>query len=182
MNPLIFFAVVIVIDLILKSAKDKKKIEESRQKKIQELRNQQNNQEVKPVKPTETRVKREVQKNPSLSKKNRKDSFLGEGKSYRDEHEGYRERYEERYENINASYKSDDITLHKSSTSLYDENAIQRSKKKDYDVEDVRNYGREKEKIEIPVPTASTFKNDVLNGIIFSEILGKPKSMQKRNM
>lgn len=178
MNPLIFFAVVIVIDLILKSAKDKKKIEVSRQKKIQELRNQQNIEDVKLDRPAETRKKREIQKNPSLSKKITKENFVGEGKSYRDEHEGYRERYED----IRSSYKNEDIKLHESATSLYDKNAIKVSKKKDYDTEDVRNYGRNKETIEIPVPTASTFKKDVLNGIIFSEILGKPKSMQRKDI
>ena len=179
MNPLIFFAVVIVVDLILKSAKDKKKVEETRQKKIQTLRNEQNVQELKP---TETRVKREVQKNPSLVKKEDKDNFFGEGKSYRDEHKGYQERYEERYDDIDESYVAKDIKLDRSAKSLYDKNAIQVSERKEYDKQDIRNYGREKEKIEIPIPTASTFKSDVLNGIIFLEILGKPKSMQKKDI
>lgn len=176
MNPLIFFIVIIGIDLFLKSVKDKKKIEEARLKKMQELKNKDN---VKKVKEPDRRVKREIQKNPSLSKKLEKDNFFGEGKSYRDDREGYQERYDSRYEKIDKTYDDFDKT-YDSKGGLYDPNAIQMSAKKDYKELDVRNYGKNIEKIDIPLAKASTFKKDVLNGIIFSEILGKPKSLQKK--
>ncbi len=82
MNPLIFFAVVIVIDLILKSAKEKKKIEKTRERKLQQSSKEK---KVEVPQTRERRVKREIQKNPSLSKE--KDSFFGEGKSYREDYE-----------------------------------------------------------------------------------------------
>lgn len=176
MNPLIFFIVIIGIDLLLKSVKDKKKIEEEIFKKTQELKNKD---KVKKVKEPDRRVKREIQKNPSLSKKLEKDNFFGEGKSYRDNHEGYQERYDSRYEKIDETY-DDFKESYTSQGGLYDPNAIQTSSKKEYKELDVRNYGKNIEKIDIPLAKASTFKKDVLNGIIFSEILGKPKSLQKK--
>lgn len=178
MGSLVFFAFVIGLDLLFKSMKDKKKIEAIREKKMQELKNKPADNAFKPV---ETRVKREVQKNPSLARKQEENTFHGEGHSYRDEHEGYRERYDERYETITNSY---DTKTKESDEreALYDKHAIETRSKKEYEDLDIRNYGRERKekKIDIPVPTASTFKEDVLNGIIFSEILGKPKSLQKR--
>lgn len=179
MGSLVFFAFVIGIDLLLKSMKDKKKIEATRQKKMEELKNKGNTQTVnKTITKTEQRVKREIQRNPSISRKMEKDDFHGEGKSYRDDHEGYRERYDNRYENISDSYE--ETKIDKQKDTLYDRNAIRRSEKKIYEESDIRDYGRGKEKVEIPIPAASTLKADVLNGIIFSEILGKPKSLQKR--
>lgn len=182
MKSLIFFAFIIGIDLFLKSLKDKKKIQEIREKKIQELKSSEN---TKTVKQAETRVKREIQRNPSISRNIEKDNFFGEGKSYREDHKGYEERYDRRYGNIDKSYdsigerykekKSDSINKR-----LYDPNAIQQSPKKEYKELDVKNYEISNEKIDVPVPKASTFKKDVLNGIIFSEILGKPKSLQNK--
>lgn len=176
MNPLIFFIVIIGIDLLLKSVKDKKKIEEARLRKMQELKNKDN---VVKVKEPDRRVKREIQKNPSLSKKLEKDNFFGEGKSYKDDHEGYKERYDSRYKKIDEGY-DDFKETYNSKGGLYDPNAIQTSAKKEYKELDVRNYGKKIEKIDTPLAKASTFKKDVLNGIIFSEILGKPKSLQKK--
>lgn len=182
MRTLIFFALIFGIDLFLKSVKDKKNIHESREKKIQELRRNQADVESKA---TETKENREVKRNPSIFRNEKENRFSGEGKSYRDDHEGYRDRYKDRYESIQDEYKDikesyKDRKTHSSSDALYDKHAIERSERKEYKDLDVRNYGREaKEKVDIPLPKASTLKKDVLNGIIFSEILGKPKSLRK---
>lgn len=182
MRSLVFFALIIGIDLFLKSVRDKKRIQEIRQKKMQELKDKEN---IKMVKPTETKVKKEIQRNTSLSKNRQRDNFFGEGKAYREDHKGYEERYDSRYENIDKSYdyigeSYEDKIVDGQSQSLYDPNAIQQSAKKQYDEQDVRNYGKGNETIDILVPKVSTLKKDVLNGIIFSEILGKPKSLQNR--
>lgn len=183
MNPLIFFIVIIGIDLLLKSVKDKKKIEEERLKKMQELKNKEN---IKTIKDPGGRKKREIKKNPILARKE-KDGFFGEGKSYGDSYTQYEDRYDmidESYDSIDRGFdimdKSYDNKVAQERGALYDPNAIQTSSKKEYKELDVRNYGKNIEKIDIPLAKASTFKKDVLNGIIFSEILGKPKSLQKK--
>lgn len=174
MGSLVFFAFIIGIDLLFKSMKDKQKIEAVRQKKMQELKNQPINQ---PSRQVQTSTQREELKKQNQYRKEKKSDFHGEGQSYRDDHEGYRDRYDDRYKSIQESYTKD---IDDENHSLYDPNAIEQSAKKQYKELDIRNYGREKNLVEIPVPKASTLKKDVLNGIIFSEILGKPKSLQKR--
>nr|WP_300002197.1 hypothetical protein [Tissierella sp.] len=174
MGSLVFFAFIIGIDLLFKSMKDKKKIEAIRQKKMQELKNKPINQSSNSV---SSSIKREELKEQNRYIGDKKSDFHGEGQSYRDEHEGYRERYDDRYKSIQESYTKD---IDDKNHSLYDPNAIETSSKKQYKELDIRDYGRDKNTVEIPVPKASTFKKDVLNGIIFAEILGKPKSLQKR--
>lgn len=180
MKSLVFFALIIGLDLFLKSVKDKKKIQEIRQKKMQEFKNIGN---TKTVKQTETIIKREVQKNSSTSRSSEQDDFFEKDNSLdnQDYEERYENRYkdiEKRYEDIRESYK--DIKSDSQSQSLYDPNAIQQRSKNQYDEADVRNYGRSDETIDTLVPKVSTFKKDILNGIIFSEILGKPKSLQNK--
>lgn len=181
MRSLIFFVIIIGIDIFLKSVKDKKKIEKERRKKMYQLRNQEN---VKTVKETDTRERRKVAKDPSLSKKLEPSTFFGEGKSYREDHEGYRDRYEKRYDKISESYQDsleayNGLENHNFEETLYDKHSIE-TRKEDKDA-DIRNYGRSQEEIDIQVP-AGAFTSDVLKGIIFSEILGKPKSMQKKDI
>lgn len=172
MGPLVFFAFVIGLDLLFKSLKDKKKIEDVRERRTQELKKQPINQ----PREVEMNIQRE-----NLEKRNRslieeKNDFHGEGKSYKDDHEGYRDRYEDRYKSIQDSYNAD---IEDESHSLYDKHSIKTSAKKEYKDLDIRDYGRKRDKVDIPLPKASTIKKDVLNGIIFTEILGKPRSLQK---
>ncbi|MGO1469082.1 MAG: hypothetical protein ACTHW2_03575 [Tissierella sp.] len=196
MNSLIFFLIVIGIDIFLKSIRDKKKIEKARQNKMQELRKMDND---KPFKEPE-KGKREINKNPTISQKIKEDkqkkekkSFFGEGESYKKDYQGYRDRYEKRYdkmdqkyEDISDSYKDYEeirdsykkIEQHGEREGLYDENAISIRKKQYKDLDEQESV-KTSEKIDIPVPKASSFKSDLLNGIIFSEILDKPKSMKR---
>lgn len=182
MGPLVFFAFVIGIDLLFKSLKDKKKIEDIRERKMEELKKQPINQSSKVVSNQSSRqVEMNIQRE-NLEKRNQSlmgetNDFHGEGKAYRDEHEGYRDRYDDRYKSIQESYNAD---IEDESHSLYDRHAIKTSAKKEYKDLDIRDYGRERDKVDIPVPKASTLREDVLNGIIFAEILGKPRSLQKR--
>lgn len=184
MNPLIFFLAIFGINTFLKSIDEKKKIEEARQKRMKQLKTDQNVKPVKPVKQEEIRVKRKLPINPSLSSQARGNDFFGENIDYKEDHSGYKERYEDRYKSIEKSYSDisseyDSKKENRANKTLEDPNAIQSRARV---VEDIRDYGKSKAKIDIPIPKASTFKEDVLNGIIFSEILGKPKSMQKRDI
>lgn len=192
MNPLIFFVVIIAIDLFLKSRKDKKRMEEAQRKKMEELEKEKQD---KDLSGKEGRVKREIPKNPSIIEHEKRErqkrmqkekSFTGEGGEYREDHEGYRERYEERYddmsekyEEISESYEKRAYSVKKSkSEALYDKDAIKTRESKFGE----KDFYKKREKMDVPIPQASTFKKDVLNGIIFSEILGKPKSMKKKDI
>ncbi len=182
MKSLIFFAFIIGIDLFLKSIKDKKKIQEARYKKMQELKNIGN---IKTVKQTQTRLEEEFQRKPSLSRSQERDNLFEENKSYIEDYQFDEEKYEnlykdieKRYEDIRESYKYKKTDMQ--SQGLYDPNSIEPSAKKEYDVLDVRNYGKSDETIVNLAPKASKNKKDILNGIIFSEILGKPKSLKNK--
>ena len=74
MGPLVFFAFVIGLDLLFKSLKDKKKIEDVRERRMQELKNKPINQPInqpsrgiinQSSRQTETNMQRE-----NLKKKN----------------------------------------------------------------------------------------------------------------
>lgn len=182
MSPFIYLLFIVGINIFFKSIGEKKKIEEARRKKMQELKKQENIKTVK--EPAKSR--REVERDSSIFKKTKEKKFFGEGKSYREDHEGYRDRYESRYENMDKKYDTIDegyekIENYGQNQALYDKNAIATRKKEHKDT-DARDYMKEDRKLDIPVPKASTFKKDILNGIIFSEILGKPKSMQDKNI
>ena len=176
MNPLIFFLLFIGLDIFLKSGKDKKKIERARQKKMQELRNASQAT-------VKTPPKREMERRPftnSMDKERpiREDDFNGERKKYSEQYKDPSKRYDkidEKYNKMDQSY--DRIDDYKDKGTLYDKNAIN-SQKREYETTDIRNYGRGLEEKEDVVPKISNVRANILNGIIYSEILGKPKSMQ----
>lgn len=189
MGPLIFFVAIIGIDLLLKNAKNKRQMEEAKIRKMENLKNKKNQEDTKYASKDESRSKREVPQNPSIFRGRKENDFSGEGRSYKKEHEGYRDRYDERYEDMSKKYEDisegyedniyDPVKI--KSEGLYDKDAIGVRERK-FDKQDIRDYGKEKRKVDIPIPKASTFKRDVLKGIIFSEIIGKPKSMQKKDI
>ncbi len=167
MRSLIFFAIIIGIDIFLKSIKDKKKIEDLRRKRIQELQNKKN---IKTYKDYGT-MKVEPQRKIDVVEEIKASSFYQEGRSYKEEYEGYRERYQKRYDDIKSSYDDiayDSISLDDSSKRLYDKNPIEKIEEKKYD------------KIDRQEPITLNLKKNIINGLIFSEVLGKPKSLQKR--
>lgn len=185
MGPLVFFVVIIAIDLVLKNARNKKQRQAAQRRDMEELKNKKDTSSSYVGKDKGV-AKREVPKNPSIFKSQKESDFLGEGGSYKENHKGYRGRYDDRYEDMNKKYEDikegyedsiyDPVKIE--SDGLYDPHAIDPKDRK-FDGADIRDYGKEKKKINIPVPKASTFKKDILKGIIFSEILNKPKSMKK---
>lgn len=127
-SPLLFFIFIIVIDLVLKSAKDKKRNEQSRQKKTQEMQRQ-------PEKPKPMQNLKRVLTSNKTTATTVKEVKVGRGPE--------------------RSPWDDDISKKNISESI----------------KPVVNEVEDKE---------SNFKRDILMGIIFSEILSEPKSIQNQ--
>ena len=72
-SPLLFFIFIIVIDLVLKSARDKKKIEQSRQKRTQETQVQP--QKPKPFKDLKRELEQELEKERQREISRRQEQF-----------------------------------------------------------------------------------------------------------
>ena len=165
-GPLLFFIFIIVADLILKSFKDKKKIEQTKEKRQQELQS-----DVK-RKPNYT----EVKSNPSRNIM----STLREEIEKERQKEIARRQGRPEVEEIPESKIEDK----KISTKIYDD-------KEYWDKKREQDYIRENN-IHQPMDIKATdveinkngIKDNIIKGIIFSEILSEPKSIknQKRSM
>lgn len=133
MESIIFFVIVMAINLVFKSVNDKKKIEEARRKRTGQLKN-----------------------NPSTTR---------EQESINKESENYNSR------SYNYTIQDDE-----SKKSTNKENQIER--------ENVRRLEKEKQELKAKqLETQKQIKEGVkkerlINAIIWSEILGKPKSIQ----
>ncbi|MBU5438262.1 hypothetical protein KQI42_09595 [Tissierella sp. MSJ-40] len=143
-SPLIFFIFIIVIDLLLKSSKDKKKIDEARRKRIQELEKQP-----RPNKGVITVLKDEMQK--ETQKRQRKQNT------------------NKAKQEVVVQEKVIDRELD------WDDSfwEAKRNERKHHEEEVANSTGYNKE-----------VREDILRGIIFSEILSEPKSIknQRRSM
>ena len=162
MNPLIFFIVVVILDVFLKSAKDKKKIEEARRKRTRQIQDRTSkgrnimdtfNNEIE--KNLRRRVPREPSKDMNKSRELKKDSI------------DLRE-YKLGIETLDAREYS--------FGNSFEESRI---------LEDDKSKIKEKElKKTSDKNSTHDLSKDILRGIIFSEILSEPKSIQnmKRSM
>lgn len=146
-SPLLFFIFIIVIDLVLKSAKDKKKIEQSRQKRTQEMQKQP--QRPKPMQDLKKVLEQELEK--------------------------------ERQREI--SRRQEKFNSNKTTTSGVKGVVVGRGTERSPWDGDISN----KNVAEIIKPMAieveskkSDLEKDILRGIIFSEILSEPKSIQNQ--
>lgn len=136
----LFFIFIMVIDLVLKSAKDKKKIEQSRKKKIEELN--------KPFPKRKDRIKGHKEKIKPITKvKVEKETTKDKVKSHIGslEMKAWEEPLFDEGQNQNAEFIK------------YDKIEEKKTKKLN-----------------------NSIKDDILRGIIYSEILSEPKSLKKK--
>ncbi|MDR7857117.1 hypothetical protein [Tissierella sp.] len=151
-NPLLFFIFVIVIDLVLKSVKDKKKIEQSRQNRTEEIQKQPTKQ--RPLADLRKLLEEEVMKEKQREIARRQGTPI---ESQASKSKAQVVKKKEEHKDVNIQTQSWDIKT------------------------------EEKKFNETPNPSASqvdnsikNLKQDVLRGIIFSEILSEPKSIQNQ--
>ncbi len=155
-SPLLFFIFIIVIDLILKSAKDKQKIEEARKRKTQELNKQ----------PTASRPMADLRKILEVEVEKERQRELG---------------------------KRQKKTTQKQSTLFNEKRVVVNSADKridtnerSWDIRETEKRISENKKSDITSPQAKVenkernLREDILRGIIFSEILSEPKSLQNQ--
>lgn len=164
-NPLIFLVAIVVIDLVLKSVKNKKKVEEARRTSMDQTEHKA------PVNPKKTSSggsirelrrmleeelekgkKQDVEKTiDTIEKRKTRDDLIAEQRNKINKHSEL-EKMKRRKEEIN-----------KSRDSFKNGNKVP--------IREVFVAKSHKDKNE--------FREDLVKGIIFSEILGKPKSMKK---
>lgn len=163
-SPLLFFIFIIVIDLVLKSSKDKKKIEEAKQKREQELQGRPDLNKQKPIQKPESIRGMMSTLREEIEKERQKEIERRQVKT--------RQTQEVRVNRVNMEEK-------KITQKTYEDNEYWEKKRKE-------DYNKKKEmvvesRIEI---NERNMREDIIRGIIFSEILSEPKSIQnqKRSM
>lgn len=161
-SPLILLIIWFVINLFIKSANDKRKIEEARRKRAQQLGNLQ---------PSKTR--NVENKRPTFQQEIRKTvSTLREEIEKEIQKEKQRKIVTPKKENVYRSKM--EINQLPSEEDLNWENYTPRETKVEIQEKTNKEVGK----------TVIDVKNDIIRGIIFSEILSEPKSIQniKRSM
>lgn len=154
-SPLFFFIIVFVIDLVLKSAKNKKKVEQARRKRTAEI---------KPVESKGRSIMQTIRE--EIEKEVQKES----------------EKKDTGKRMLNQSvYKEDQIINHKSSLELMKETEI---KKRTQWSEDIfARPTTESHKIEVEREESlrvNSLRKDFIRGIVFSEIISEPKSIKNQ--
>lgn len=151
-SPILFFIFIIAIDLILKSSKDKKKVDAERQKRVKELQNQ----------PSTRRPIQDLRK------------ILDE------ELERERQREASR-----RQAKSKQPQISKSGVRRQKENIVEKNKINEdinWGIKPSMNKVQEEPKLATNQikGEGANLKRDILMGIVFSEILSEPKSIQNQ--
>ncbi len=152
-SPLLFFIFIIVIDLILKSVKDKKKIEQSRENRNQEIQKQPEKQ--RPLGDLRKLLEEEVMKEKQKEIARRQGTTL-ESQRSKSKVVEVKPRKEEP-ENFTKEKQSWDLV---------------REEKKVKEIPNVSLSQTDNNRKDL--------KKDILRGIIFSEILSEPKSIQNK--
>ncbi|MBU5313601.1 hypothetical protein KQI38_16380 [Tissierella carlieri] len=155
-GPLLFFIFIVVIDLILKSAKDKKKIEEAKNRRTQELSKQ----------PVPSRPMADLRKilAEEVEKERQKEIARRQGKTNQRQDILLKEKRPD----INADDKKADIN---EISWEVRENGNRNSENKNSETVSSQNKIENNER---------NLREDILRGIIFSEILSEPKSLQNQ--
>ena len=160
-NPVLFFILIIVIDLILKSVKDKKKIENDRQQRKEspnnrtELSREKPIQKSQPIRDIMSTLREEIEN---------------------EKHKELIKRQENTKQNQYTNLLGDEQTLAKKK---YEADEYWNNKRKiEEDIKLQEKSDLEKNK------TKRDIKDVLVSGIIFSEILSEPKSIknQRRGM
>ncbi len=145
-NPLFFFIIVFVIDLVLKSAKNKKKVEQARRTRTSEI---------KPA----------VPKNRSIMQ------------TIRDEIEKEVQKDNKKRMVKQPVYKEGPQIVHKNSAEISKNDEMKnRSKWSEEDVFEKPII----ETLKIGLTSEESFRQDILKGIIFAEIISEPKSIKNQ--
>ncbi|MCQ4923772.1 hypothetical protein NE686_11785 [Tissierella carlieri] len=155
-GPLLFFIFIVVIDLILKSAKDKKKIEEAKNRRTQELNKQ----------PAPSRPMADLRKilEEEVEKERQREIVRRQGKTNQRQNTLIKEKRPD----MNANDKKTDIN--EISWEIR-ENEKRNSENKNPEIVSSQNKIENNER---------NLRKDILRGIIFSEILSEPKSLQNQ--
>ena len=166
-NPLIFLVAVVVIDLILKSAKTKRNREHVKKTSVEQARTNI------PTSPTKTSSNKSIRELRMMLEEE-----LGQEKRKKQEVEKTIDTTEKR--------KTRDDLIDDQRKKIDEHSELAKMKRK------IKKLESEKKNFEngyltpvMPVLTPKTheekneFRQDLVKGIIFSEILGKPKSMRK---
>lgn len=164
-NPLIFLVAIVVIDLVLKSMRNKKKMEETRRNKMEQSGN----------------------KTPTSPRETSRDSPIRElRRILSEEQEREKEGQYKVEKTIDTTEKrktrDDLIEEQRKKIDEHSELAKMQRKIKELEKEISRNGHKESIKQGLIAEThgdKNEFKEDIVKGIIFSEILGKPKSIRK---
>ena len=162
-SPIILLVFWFVINILIKSAKDKKKIEESRRIRAQQIEN----------KPIQNNTTQAMQRQTSERNTNKNRSLID---VFKDEIE----------KEINKEKQNKPIKIEQkvNNKKFVTEDDIERNSNWR---DDYFSANTDEETVEIKTyyrKPSLDLKNDLLKGIIFSEILSKPKSIQngKRSM
>lgn len=172
-NPLIFFIVIIAIDLILKSIQNKKKMEKARRQSSEEVNDKNLTKSDKSFSNKPLRELKRILENELESEK---------------EKEIKRENSRKQNETIDTmekgSTRDESIRLQKDKINKHSE--LENMKRKKLEIEKNRQHYMDGYNDPIKQVLVSKteedkmkFKEDIIKGIIFSEILGKPKSLKK---
>ncbi len=164
-SPLIFFMIVLIGDLILKTAREKKKIEESKERKTKDLGEnfEYSEKEEKEVRKEPSSIRDMMERlREEAEKKQRKEMEKRQEKAYLEKETNL---YSEKEERVKKEYEDNEYWERKEKEKTFNE-------KRKFDIQ------KEVEKKE------SDIRNDIIKGIIFSEIISEPKAIknQKRNM
>lgn len=156
-NPILFFIFIIVVDLILKSVRDKKKIQEKKVNKEDSFQNKPDLNKQKPI-----------QKPGSI-----RDIMS----TLREEVESERQKELERRQVKIEESKKVILDTEKQQTEkrTYEDNEYWEQKR------NLAKNERLQQKIEQEENTSQRdFKEDIIRGIIFSEIIAEPKSIKNQ--
>lgn len=157
-GPILFFIFIIVIDLILKSAKDKKKIDEARRRRTQEFNKQ-------PATPTHSRPMADLRKILEEEVQKERQREMARNQRHTTKQSTL---FNEKGPNLDKANKRADIKertieVRRDEESLFENRNMNNTP--------VKNEAKNKE---------VNLREDILRGIIFSEVVSEPKSLQNQ--
>lgn len=168
-SPLILLVFWFVINILIKSSKDKKKIEEARRKRAQQIEN----------KPLQSKSMQTPQRQTPSRGQNKNKSIID---VFKDEIEKEIQREKQKKPIVTAQNKSMQPELKVFNKKNINEDVVEKdsSWRDDYFSANTDiDFDKRQEEIKTTYRESSiNIKKDLLNGIIFSEILSEPKGLK----
>ncbi len=164
MNPLIFFVIVIIIDLVLKSGKNKKKVEQARRQRTGEMSRTAPASKASKGKSIMQSIREEMEK----------EAQKASGKVV--QKQPAKRMIQQKV------YTEDQFITHDNSAELKEAEIKSRSKWTNDDIFEKSNAEEviAKEKRKTSKGRKDALRSDVIKGIIFSEIISEPKSLKNQ--